>query len=184
MMRKAIKKSGKTILAYELGTDDDKLQSFMQRGEIKKISENEYEIFSQEAINGKGQKAKTGDYIKIDSAQKPYPNDREFFQKNHKKISDDNEYEQIPKPVYIWQADDSMCDEVQFLLQNKGLIIEEGNNDKYFTAPLWGTTLSAKRNAYLVFYKIKRASDGEIIDIDFNFVENEEFKKTYVILEN
>lgn len=179
-MRRAIKKSGKKVVAYELGVDDREIDKLIQEGKIKKISNTQYEIFSQEAIHGVGQKASVGDYIKLDSSKQPYPNDKEFFLKNHKHIVG-NEYEQLPGPVYIWQADEPMCQEVQFLLENKGLIIDTEKEKDYFTAPLWGTTLSAAKNAYIVFYDIKKNNEGKIVDIDFNFVENKEFELTYNI---
>lgn len=180
-MRRAIKKTGNKVVAYQLGVDDREINELIKEGKIKKLSDTQYEIFSQEAINGIGEKANVGDYIKIDSTHHPYPNDKEFFIKNHRHITA-NEYEQISKPVWVWQADEPMCQEVQFLLDNKGLHIAANEEKKYFTAPLWGTTLSAAQNAYIVFYDIQKNSEGKIIDIDFNFVENKEFELTYEIL--
>lgn len=182
-MRKAIKNKGEIVKAYELGKECAEIQRLMDEGKVRKISENKYEIFSQEAINGKGQIACRGDFIKVDSSDSSYPNDRIFFLTNHKHIQG-YEYEQIPKPVYIWQAYEDMCPEVEFLIKNKNLVINEENNEKYYTAPLWGTSLSATRDAYLIFYSIKKDFNGGIMDIDFNFVECKEFEKTYTILDD
>lgn len=181
VMRRAIKKSGKIVVAYELGKDSREIDKLIASGKIRRISEMQYEVFSQEAINGEGEKADNGDFIKLDIAMNPYPNKRAFFLKNHRHIKG-YEYEQIPKPVFIWQADEKMCSEVEFLVANKGLIIDDTCMKNYFSAPLWGTILSAARNAYIVFYEIQRNSDGDILDIDFNFVENKEFEITYHIL--
>ncbi len=182
-MRKAIKNKRKIIKAYELGKKCAEIQRLIKEEKIKKISEEEYEIFSQEAVNGRGQIACKGDFVKMDTTGSLYPNDRKFFLENHKHIQE-CEYEQISQPVYIWQAYEDMCLEVEFLIKNKNLIINKENKEKYYTALLWGTKLSAARDAYLIFYSIKKDLNESIIDIDFNFVEHEEFEKTYTIINN
>ncbi|MCI8426610.1 MAG: hypothetical protein HFJ03_03560 [Lachnospira sp.] len=182
-MRRAIKNESKFIKAYELGKEYAEIQRLINEGKIKKISEEVYEIFSQEAVNGKGQIAHKGDFIKIDTTDLPYPNDRTFFLANHKYLQND-EYKQISHPVYIWQAYEDICLEVEFLIKNKHLVIDRESNEKYYTVPLWGTVLSAARDAYLIFYSIKKDSNGSIVDIDFNFIECKEFEKTYTIFDD
>ena len=75
-----------------------------------------------------------------------------------------------------------MCPEVLFLIEHKGLVIDETNPNQYFSATLWNTQESAQENAVLVFYSISRDKAGNIIDADFNFVERTEFDRTYKIL--
>ena len=72
-----------------------------------------------------------------------------------------------------------MCDEIAFLMEEKGLVIDRQSRDRYFSAPLWGTTLYAARDAVIIFYSITRDQMGRIIDADFNFVERGVFGKTY-----
>ena len=181
MVRKAIKNQGKSVRAYELGKDSKQIEQWIEEGKIKKISEQEYEIFSREAINGAGQIAYQGDFVKVDTSAMPYPNSRAFFLANHKRINEE-EYEQIPKPVFIWHSQEAIVPEIEFLIKNKGLIINKEEKEKYYTAPLWGTVLSAEEDAYIVFYFIERNAEGAIIDVDYNFVKNEEFHSTYCIL--
>ena len=102
-MRRAIKNESKFIKAYELGKEYAEIQRLINEGKIKKISEEVYEIFSQEAVNGKGQIAHKGDFIKIDTTDLPYPNDRTFFLANHKYLQND-EYKQIYKTVICNEA--------------------------------------------------------------------------------
>lgn len=177
-MFKIIKKTGKTVDAFELGKDDNYLAEFIRQGKIKKLPDNTYEVFSLEAINGKGEIAHSGDFVKIDSNDYPYPISRAFFKSNHKYIAG-KQYEQIPKELVAWNVGEPMSEEIIFLLNNKGLVINENSLDKYFTAPLWGTVESAGKDAVIVFYRIRRDDGGNIIDADFNFVAFEEFKKTY-----
>lgn len=176
-MRKAIKREGKRISAYQLGTDSAKIMELLAEGKIKKCSDGNYEVFSQEAINGKGEVAREGDYIKLDSKGFPYPNSKEFFEKNHRNVKEDI-YEQIPSVVDVWTVQEPFCDEIEFLQREKGLVLDETDINAYFNAPLWGSILSAPRNAALVFYHIER-ENGQIVDADFNFVEQSEFQKTY-----
>lgn len=177
VMRKAIKKHRKKIIAYELGKDDEKIFELVEEGKIVKISDNQYEVFSQEAKKQVGEIAEKGDFIKFDSSMNPYPNKRDYFMGNHIFITG-NEYEQIPKQVLIWQLNESIQPEIEFLMKNKGLVV----NEEYIEAPLWGTVLTAESNAFLVVYNIEKNENGEIQDIDFNFVENKEFMDSYVVI--
>lgn len=182
MMKKAIKKSGNIVKAYRLGDNNPITEKLTKEGKIVQINENTFELFSYEAINGHGEIALKGDWYKIDSTGAPYPNSKEFFETNHRHIQGD-EYEQIPKPVDTWNLKrDGICPEIEFLVKNKKLIIDESSIEKYFSAQLWGTLLSARSDAIVIFYKIEKDRNDNIVDINFNFVENAEFYKTYDLL--
>lgn len=116
-------------------------------------------MFSREAVNGKGEIAWDGDYVKIDSQGFPYPNSRKFFKENHRKIGVDR-YEQIPFPVDVWTVQEPVCDEIEYLQKEKGLVLNETDINAYFHAPLWGSMLSAPRDTMLVFYRIDRKKDA------------------------
>ena len=77
---------------------------------------------------------------------------------------------------------DPMGPEMQYLVEHKQLTFHEDEPNRYFQAPLWGTMLSAARNAVIVFYRIDRDESGKILDAEFNFVARDEFEKTYEIL--
>ena len=106
-MRLVIKKQGKIVKAYRLNDESVMIKELISKKLIQKLSDDEYEIFSLEAKNGKGEIAKKGDYIKLSSTGEPYPNDAGFFEANHRHISEDD-YEQIPKPLKAWTAEDEM----------------------------------------------------------------------------
>lgn len=183
-MMKVIKHQGKQVQAYRLGEEHPVLRQLMEQGRIIKREDGQFEVFSQEALQGgtaHGQLAQAGDFIKLDSAGFPYPNDAAFFQKNHRHISGDH-YEQMPKPLDAWTADQPMCPEVEFLIKQKGLTVDESSQDACFSAPLWGTREVAARDAVLIFYSITCGTDGAIKDADFNFVSRSEFEKTYHII--
>lgn len=177
-MKQVIKKSGKIVQAYRLGEEGPVVQKLIEEGKIKKIGNDFYEVFSQESKNGKGEVAFPGDYVKVDSAGYPYPNSEKFFLENHVHISGDD-YEQLPKPLYAWEVTDGMCKEIEFLVEKKGLVIDEDSEEAYFTAPLWGTMLSAAKDAVIIFYEILWDKDGNVLEADFNFVAKNEFDKTY-----
>ncbi|MBO5784761.1 MAG: hypothetical protein J6R05_01675, partial [Bacteroidaceae bacterium] len=180
-MTKVIKNKGKSILAYRLGTPSNVIEQLIREQRIVPLDNGSFEIFSREVVEGgseHGQLARSGDYIKVDSAGFPYPNDAAFFVENHRHISGD-EYEQIPKPLDAWTAEQPMCSEVEYLIREKGLVLNESDSACYFSAPLWGTVEMAAKDAVLVFYSIDRAEDGTIRDADFNFVARDEFDKTY-----
>ena len=178
---KVIKNNGKRVFAYMLGSSHPVIDALIEDGRIIPHDDGTYEIMSLEAVNGSGQIARSGDYLKLDFSGNPYPNDREFFQKNHWHIEGD-EYEQIPKPLLAWSIDEPVSKEVAFLILHKDLVLDLTSHDKFFTAPLWGTIESSPRDSVLVFYSVTRDDDGSIVDADFNFVARDVFEKTYSVI--
>ena len=177
-MRKAIKNKGKYIAAHRLGDDTAEEVRLLQEGKLRRLPDGSYEVFSLEVKNGSGETAQQGDYIKLSSDGWPYPNDKAFFEANHRHIEGDM-YEQIPTPLDAWTAEDGIVPEIAYLIAERGLVIDESDDEKYFTAPLWGTMLSAARDAVIVFYQIERDENGAVTDADFNFVAKNEFDMTY-----
>ncbi|MEE0751161.1 hypothetical protein [Frisingicoccus sp.] len=182
-MFRVIKKQGKIVEAYRLGEESRMIRHLMEEGKIIEKGSGIFEVFSQEAVHGSGEIAYTGDFIKVDASGMPYPNTGGFFLKNHRRLGQDR-YEQIPSVLLAWRSDQPMCEEMEFLIREKELKIDTENPETYYTAPLWGTRLSASETAMILFYKIDRDADGHIRDIDFNFVQRDEFDKTYRILES
>ncbi len=174
------KTTGKMVTAYRLGDDNSAVAALIAAGKIKQTGDDTYEIFSQEAVNGKGEVAHKGDYVKVDSTGAPYPNAAAFFERNHRHIVGD-QYEQIPQPLAAWDVNEPMSEEVQFLIAHKGLVINEDDESRYFNAELWGTMLSAAKDAVICFYSVTRDDNGVITDADFNFIAREEFGKTYEV---
>lgn len=178
-MKKAIKKRGKIVQVYHLGDGKHPvIKELISEGKIKAVCESEYELFSQEAVNGTGQRASSDYYCRVDSSGSPYPISPEFIANNFQHIEGDD-YEQIPTPVDVWTINDEICPEIEYIIKNKGLIIDATCDDKCFSAPLWGTILSANKDAYIVIYEIRKNDEDEITAVDFSFVEKNEFEKTY-----
>ncbi len=177
-MRRAERREGAIVNAYVLGGGSSAEREMIDKGKIRLLPEGMYELFSREAVNGSGELASAGDYFKIDGGGFPYPNRRDFFISNHQRIGEDL-YKQRATTVEAWTASDGMCEEIRHLIDERKLIIDENSEERYFSAPLFGTVESASRDAVIVFYDIMRDSDGKISDAIFNFVEIGEFNKTY-----
>ena len=177
-MRIVKKIKNATAMAYQLGAGSQEEKNFINEGKIKRNDDGIYEIFSQEANSDKGEIVKKGDYFKIDKSGYPYPNSKQYFEENHKCIGE-NLYEQIAKPLFAWCFGDEKGEEIQFLIDKKGLILNYENLSAFFEAPLWGTILTANSDAVLIFYEIERDENGNIFDASFNFVAKDEFEKTY-----
>ena len=178
-MKTVKKREGRKIKAYCLGENARAVDELIKKGLVKQTDESHWRIFSKEATEG--EEAETGDYIKVDSSGSPYPNSREFFLKNHRPVGE-NEYEQITRPLKAWDIKEPPCRETEFLIRHKGLSIDESSETAYFSAPLWGDTLTAARDAVIVFYSIRYGGTGEVEDAEFNFVEKGEFERTYDVL--
>ena len=171
-------KADTRVRAWELGAGSDMEKEMLLCGKIIAHPDGTYELFSLEATEEKGQMAKAGDYFKVDSYGCPYPIVKAYFLANHRHIQGDL-YEQIPRPLDAWKAEDGMCDEIEYLIAHKGLVIDEASDDKYFTAPLYGAIESAARDAVIVFYELSRDKFGRISDIMYNFVDRKEFDRIY-----
>ncbi len=180
-MFKVMKNQGNIVRACRLGEPGGLIEQLMREGRIVERESGIFEVFSREAADSRGEIAYMGDYIKVDSAGMPYPNKKDFFEKNHRYLGEDK-YEQSPALLDAWADGEDMCEEVEFLIAEKGLAINKSDENKYYTAPLWGTILSAAKDAVIIFYRVERDEKGVIQDIDFNFVQREEFDKTYSIL--
>lgn len=175
------KRHGRKCLAYRLDSQNPALRRLIESGSLIPRPDGRFEVMSREAVHGQGELAEAGDYVKIDSQGQLYPNSAAFFEANHRPLGND-EYEQIPHPLQAWTAEEDMCEEVRFLIQNKGLVLDEAHPSTYFSAPLWGTLESAARDAVVVFYRIERDRTGAVVDADFNFVARDVFVKEYEIL--
>ncbi len=172
------KKRPVSFTAFQLGTDNPLEKELIQAGQIRLNSDGNYEVFSREVKNGKGELAKAGDYLKIDSGGYPYPNDREFFEKSCIRVGE-NRYQQNGTPVEVWFADDPVNDTISFLLHTNRLRLNQDSDDQYFRADLWGAPLSAARNAAVIVHSVTRDPQGRIADVDFYFIERGEFERTY-----
>lgn len=187
-MATVIKNKGKIVEAWELGTGSEMERKLIAADKIR--FNEEYELRSQEVKpeilerDGQkkeiwhGEKACAGDFFKVDKAGFPYPNRREWFLANHRRLEGDT-WEQLPKPLMAWEVTEEMTPEVQFLIDNKGLKLSPDTPEQYFGAELWGAWLSAASDAVLVFYSVTRDENGVILDADFNFVARKEFEATY-----
>ncbi|MCD7820982.1 MAG: hypothetical protein LUG64_02055 [Clostridiales bacterium] len=180
-MRHAVKINNSSVLAYELGADSPMEQTLIQNGVIIRHPDNDYELFSLEAVNGTGERALPGDYFKcelIDGRYYAYPIQRDYFLSTHTHLSG-NEYQQKNLPLAVWTVKDPSCPEMDYLLSNHLITIDEQNAEKYFNAHLFGTALSAPITAIVAFYRIDRTPDGSIQRIAFNFIEEKYFEKNY-----
>lgn len=180
-MRYAKKRSGRRVMAYELGGGSAVEAELLSAGKIELKSDGRYSLFSKEAVNGAGELAERGDFFKVDSHGYPYPNKRGWFFENHRHIAGD-EYEQIPRAVAIWTVDDPVCAELEFLLSTDRLRLNVDSDARYFNAFVWGSHLSAARNAVVVFYEVNRDASGGICGVDFALVDREIFERDYEII--
>ena len=176
------KKHGKTIFAYELGTDTQAEHRMIAEGKMVLHSDGCYELFSQET-DRRGERAKAGDFFKIDSTDQPYPNARAYFLSNHRALPEPNAYEQIPKPLRAWCVEEPVNEEICWLLEQGRLRINAADERQYFSAELWGTLERTPKDSIIVFYDVAHDETGAITDVDFNFVARDEFEKTYDVIE-
>ena len=184
-MRYAIKNKKKVVHAYRLGYGSAMEQLLLREGVIRCLPDGSYELFSKEAVQGKGERALYGDYFKVDIADGryyPYPNTREFFEANHTLVDAAQQlYEQQPKPLQVWQKEDKMCPEIAFLLHAERLQLCPADPEHYFQAELFGARLSTSDKGAAVFYRVLRSPEGTVLDVDFNLISEQEFADSYTL---
>ena len=185
---KYAKKKPQQVQAWKLGAESAQEQALVRMGVIhgsgRGLAEAEYELFSREAVFGKGERALAGDYFRVEATSDgvyTYPIERNWFTENYRHLHGDL-YETVSRPVAIWQTDDPPDDVVRFLLRTGRLQIERTDLAHYFRATLWGAPLSAARDAVVVFYHVDRDTDGVPVNVDFNFVARDYFETNYLIL--
>lgn len=164
--------------ACRLGEQSPLLEQLLQERKIVPTVPGEYLVLSLETDGMCGQVAHDGDFIKVDTDGNAYPNDAEYFLRKHTWVGEDT-YMQKTEHLAAWDTGETMCDEISFLIEKKGLIIDPQSRDKYFSAPLWGTMLYAAEDAVIIFYSISRDKNGTITDAEFNFIDRSIFDKTY-----
>ena len=174
-------KTDTRVRAWELGAGSDMEKEMIRQGKIIAHPGGIYELFSQEAPEGKGQMAAAGDFFKADNKGFPYPNAREFFLQNHEHLEGDW-YRQAARPLKIWRREDPMCEEIRFLLDRGILSFHPENPKRYFSALLWDTEETAPEDAVIVFFSVERNPEGNITEINFNFVVHDYFTTHYRVL--
>ena len=184
-MRYAIKNKKKFVHAYRLGYGSAMEQLLLQEVVIRRLPDGSYELFSKEAVQGKGERALYGDYFKVDITDGryyPYPNTREFFEANHILVDAAQQlYEQQPKPLQVWQKEDKMCPEIAFLLHAERLQLCPADPEHYFQAELFGARLSTSDKGAAVFYRVLRSPEGTVLDVDFNLISEQDFADSYTL---
>ncbi len=176
-----VQKAARQVFAYRLGDGSDVERQLLEAGKLKRQPDGSFLVFSQET-DGQGQMAQIGDYIKVDSAGYPYPNDREYFLNRHVLLEGDL-YLQTSEPLRAWTAEEPLCPEIEFLLARRQLQIQPGEQAHYFSAFLWGAQLYAARNAVVIFDRVQLDAAGAVAQVDFHFIAWDEFEKTYTVLQ-
>ena len=177
-MRYAQKRADVPMRACRLGEGAPLEAELLRTGQLRRLDSGDYEVFSQEAVNGRGEIVRPGDYVKLDAAGVAYPNDHAFFEACHIPVGGDLFVQRVP-PRVAWLADDPLIPEVRFLLDTGRLTLRADTPERYFRADLWGAPLSAARDAVLMLYAVARDDAGAIVDVTFNFVARDAFERTY-----
>ncbi len=174
------KKLAPPVTVCCLGEGSELEQTLMIRGVLLAKADGSYEVRTRESGENAGEAAKAGDFVKLDSGGFPYPVSRDTFLRNHRLTAEG--YVQIPRVLQAWTLEEAPSPALNWLLAQDRLQLDPQDPAHTFQAELWGTRLTAPRDAVLVFYKILTGDDGEIRDVDFNFVVREVFSESYEIL--
>lgn len=177
MAKKVIKNAGEEIRAYELGKGNEMEKKLIDEGKIWRRPDGVY-VFYKENISGNGDNAHVGDFFKVDGNGFPYLMERIWFDAHHRHIEEER-YEEIPTPLDAWEYGDVFDEFIEYLIFEKGLILDSRTPDKCFRAKFGRRWKNASKDAVVVFKSITRNNDGNIIALEFDFVERGDFEKNY-----
>ena len=181
MARFIIKNKSEMVKACRLGGMPSEMElKLMDEGKIKLCNGRVsiYEVFSQKSKEGSGERARAGDFVKIDKDGYPAVVRMEEFLNNHRKVKDDI-WEEIPEPILAWEKQDKVIPEMQFLIDKKKLMFDATDPKKFFVVLVNQKRITASEDAILIFFNIKYNSDGAVVDTDIEFVEKEDFESNY-----
>lgn len=180
-----VKKNSRPVVAFQLGNGCSEEKDLIEKNKLKKLPDDQYEVFTRESGAVSGQKCDSGDYIKIDTAGYPYPVKKDVFEQMHTLYK--GKWIQLSEVRSAWYCDlgsEDECEEMRFLLSNGKIEISKSSYDCYFSSnDQWETTLSAAKDAVIVFRNIERELNGSIISVNFSFVARDEFLRTYYLLD-
>ncbi len=178
---RAVKINGRPVTAFRLGDGSESERHLIGLGLLKQGPEDSWQVFSRETDGRCGERARAGDYIKLDGSGSPYPVRRDWFDRNHFQGADGALY-QRSVPLLFWKAGLPIREELQFLLDTGRLSLHQEDRTRYFQARLWDADLSAASDAALLFYNLERSPNGELTDARFNFVAGDEFDAAYALI--
>ena len=173
-------KRSSPVTALCLGEGSPLEQELTARGLLVAQPDGGIRVRTRESGDGAGELACPGDFVKLDVGGYPYPVRRSTFLKTHQPTAQG--FVTIPRQLEAWAVGQPRPEALDWLLEQGRLSLNEAEPQRYFSAELWGTRLSAPKDAVLVFYRIDRDGQGRITDADFNFVVREEFEAAYEIL--
>ena len=163
--------------AFQLGTSCPLEQELIKSQLLLPVQEGVWEVRTREAKT-RGEIAKTGDYIKLDSAGMPYPVEKDWFEDTHTR-TEEGLYLQKAAPKKAWSTEELMCPEIRFLVNEELL---QWDRKTGFGAALWGTWQTAGPDAVIVFDRVVTGKDGSVREVEFHFVAAEEFDRSYEVL--
>lgn len=174
------KKEAPPVTAFCLGEGSDLEKKLIEKGQLIRREDGSFEVRTRESGENPGEAARAGDYVKLDAGGFPYPVSKETFEREHRLTAEG--YRQIPRLLQAWAVGETPPPALCWLLEEGRLQLDPQDPEHFYQAELWGTKLSAPWDAVLVFYQITTGEDGQIQDVDFNFVVREIFDQSYEIL--
>lgn len=174
-----VRKKSFPVQAFRLGEQTEQEQQLRLRNQLLQDADGLWRLRNLEAPE-EGELVSMGDYIKLDTEGRPYPNKKDWFEANHTHI-EGNWYRQIPVTKTAWCTTEPLCPQMQFLLDRGLLTWRKDDVDQTFSALLWGTRQSAPEDAVILFDRIEYA-DHTLQAVEFHFIAREEFLKTYDVL--
>ncbi len=175
-----ILKEAAELSACRLGDGSNLERLLLFSGKLRRNPDGTWLVFSRET-DTQGQVAQIGDYVKLDSENCAYPNEKAWFEARHIPLGG-TRYRQITRPTLAWCHREPMSEEIRFLLDTGRLWLDETDETHYFRAFLWGAELFAAKDAVIVFDEITRDESGAITEIQFHFLAWAEFVATCIVV--
>lgn len=166
------------VIAYKLGISEHTDIVFLE-DQVEKIDENTYVVTDR---RGSVTQLSKGDYVILDRDMfTPIPVKAEDFEQRYVHLID-NIYDEIPHTVKVWSMAQSMCDEIKFIRDAKGVYFNGFTFAWQYTRNGCKIIETAPGDAYVVIHKASYDEAGNVIDVDFEFIDTQTFHELYAVI--
>lgn len=166
------------VIAYKLGISEHTDIVFLD-DQVKQIDENTYIIIDR---RGGVTPLNKGDYVILDKEMfTPIPMREEDFNERYVHLVD-NIYDEIPHTVKVWSLSQAMCDEIKFIRDVKGVYFNGFTFAWQYTKNGRKILETVPGDAYIIIHKAYYDDAGNVIDVDFEFVDNRLFNELYSVV--
>lgn len=177
-MFRARKKKLGYVIAYKLGKSKN-VDIVFTSDQLRQTAPDTYVVTD---LRGNETILHTGDYVILDRDMfLPIPVLAEDFKYNYVYLVD-NIYDEVPREVSVWSITQAMTDEIKFIRDIKGVTFTGFMFVHRYAKNGLQIVETAPGDSYVVIDHVYYDTAGNVIDVDFQFVDSKLFHELYTVI--